>query len=264
MAVLLGSSVNVLTIPIYSSVTWTPPYNGTGVIHCIGAGGAGFDHTSNTYAGGAGGYCQKAVSFATGTDWTLVVGAGGSGAGGETTATDGTHALDSNGGTASSGNAGGSGGTASGGDTNRTGGAGALGGGGAVGVFGTGEAGTAYRAGSSDARGPSFDSAGVLSGGGVGGTKGENEGTSTSQNYNTPSGVRAYGVSFGGGRLYGPDGGFLSGGGSIYANDSGAGDGFGGYGGIGGGGGGTRVSPGTGRPGFGGDGMILIQYLTVG
>ena len=60
MAVLLGSSVNVLTIPIYYSQTWTPPYNGTGVIHCIGAGGAGRDDSTNTRSGGAGGYCQKA------------------------------------------------------------------------------------------------------------------------------------------------------------------------------------------------------------
>ena len=266
MAVLLGSSVKVLTIPIYSSQTWTPPYNGTGVIHCIGAGGAGRDDATNTRSGGAGGYCQKAVSFSTGTDWTLVVGAGGSGAGGETTAADGTHALDSNGGNAaSSTNASGNGGTATGGDTNRTGGAGGEGGGGAVGVFATGEAGQTYRGGTSDARGPAFDSAGVLSGGGVGGVKGITAGYGpTTTYYNTPYGSRQAQYAGGGGGAFGGDGGFLSGGGSVYTNGNGTTDGLAGYGGIGGGGGGTRCSPGTGRPGYGGDGMILIQYLTVG
>ena len=67
------------TIPITISQTWTPPLNGTAIIHCIGAGGGGTGWNATRGAGGGGGYSRKSVTLSTGTNWTFVVGAGGDG-----------------------------------------------------------------------------------------------------------------------------------------------------------------------------------------
>ena len=48
-----GGGGTLYTIPITESTTWTPPYNGTAVIHCIGAGGAGGFDDNNNKTGGA-------------------------------------------------------------------------------------------------------------------------------------------------------------------------------------------------------------------
>ena len=153
-----GGGGTLYTIPITASTTWTPPYNGTAVIHCIGAGGSGAsdENAGNVTGGGAGGYCRKSVTLSTGTNWTMVVGAGGAqsatnnadgNAGGNTTASDGSSSLTANGGGAGLTNSTSAvaGGSASGGDVNNTGGAGGhngkMCGGGAVGVLGTGQAG---------------------------------------------------------------------------------------------------------------------------
>ena len=71
-----GGGATLETVILTKSQTWTPPVNGTGIIHVIGAGGSGSGSTARL-AGGAGGYSRKAVTFSTGTNWTIVVGAGG-------------------------------------------------------------------------------------------------------------------------------------------------------------------------------------------
>ena len=47
MSVILGVNEVLPTIPITKSTTFTPPFNGTAVIHCIGAGGSGGSDENN-------------------------------------------------------------------------------------------------------------------------------------------------------------------------------------------------------------------------
>jgi len=279
MAIKLGAGGGgtLFTIPITKSTTWTPPFDGTAVIHCIGAGGSGSTNTHNQQepgGGGAGGYSRKVVTLATGTNWTMVVGAGGASVGytnngidgGNTTATDGSSSLTANGG---EGGAQGStptpgaGGTASGGDVNNTGGVGGtstndrqMNGGGAVGILGTGNAGDSTtgagvpnqssHGGHSDVQSPQFENTnGELRGGGRGGNFYFNQNTHTQATVN---------------------GGFLAGGGAAIGkfNSMMA---KGGDGGIGGGGGSGRVD-GAGAEeassGAGGAGLIIVMYTAIG
>ena len=250
-------------IPITYSQTWTPPANGTAVIHCIGAGGAGDGNggSGNAGGGGAGGYSKKSVTLSTSTNWTIAVGAGGTGAGngtggngGNTTATDGSSSLTANGGVGGSGTAAGTGGTASGGDVNRTGGAGALtsgGGGGAVGVYGTGEAAANNYAASADVQSPFMSpSYGFLTGGGRGGKTVASR--NQSSNHTGP--------------IAGENGEMFAGGGGVHTRVGYYAEQMAGFGGIGGGGGGAysdSSNPPTSIGGNGGDGIVIIQYLTV-
>ena len=269
----------LFTIPVTKSTTWTPPFDGTAVIHVIGAGGSGAMATDNTLTGGgAGGYSKKTVTLSTGTNWTMVVGAGGlstsgtgSGgngtAGGNTTATDGTHSLTANGGAGGVKNllyvsgAAAAGGTASGGSVNNTGGASGspnyCSAGGAVGVLGTGNAGdnsgfpyaSTKTGGHSDVQSPQFENTnGELYGGGRGGRSGYyGTGVGTTSNV---------------------DGEFLAGGGAVtvqFASKTNQG----GNGGIGGGGGGAVLYPSSNQTqyvasGAGGNGLIIVMYTAIG
>jgi len=269
-----GGGGTLFTIPVTKSTTWTPPVDGTAVIHCIGAGGSGATSQSIEKAGGgaAGGYSRKVVTLSTGTNWTMVVGASGApqngqgngNAGGNTTATDGSSSLAANGGGGgrNSNATAAAGGTASGGDVNNAGGAGGagslpIGTGGAVGILGTGNAGTNHDVGNndvsnsiygghSDVISPQFENTnGELRGGGRGGR------SFTSPV--TPPGDRH-------------NGGFLAGGGAIYsqyANTIQGGDG-----GIGAGGGACTIGASTelGRTtsGAGGHGLIIVMYTAIG
>jgi len=242
-----GGGATLETVVLTKSQTWTPPVNGTGVIHVIGGGASGNSNGGNN-GGGAGGYSRKAVTFATGTNWTITVGAGGGGgtnqnyaAAGSSTAADGSSSLTANGGTA-----GVTGGTASGGDVNfRGGGGGSIssgsvyGGGGAVGVFAEGLYGINYSGGqTTDASGGAESFVVLGLGQLIGGTGG------------------ASGVN-------GEKGGFLCGGGTGYSTDNNT-LATGGKGGIGGGGGGAYHSnTGLRTSGDGGDGIVIVQYLTV-
>lgn len=122
-----------------SSATYTFPFDGTVLVHVIGAGGSGSKQYSSYQAtgGGAGGYSRKEFSVTAGNTATVTTGTGGNGVGYSTTdaqGVDGTASsfvfgastLTANGG--SGGNrylaTGGSGGTATGGDVNYTGGRG--------------------------------------------------------------------------------------------------------------------------------------------
>ncbi len=242
-----GGGAVLETIILTKSQTWTPPVNGTGVIHVIGGGASGNSNEGNN-GGGAGGYSRKAVTFATGTNWTIVVGAGGAGglnqnyaAGGNSTATDGSSSLTANGAAA-----GVTGGSASGGDVNFTGGSGGstssgsvYGGGGAVGVFANGATGTNPAGGQTTDANGGADSFVVLGLGQLIGGKG------------------------GAGGVNAESGGFLSGGGTGYSSTTNA-LAVGGKGGIGAGGGGAYHNNTDYRvAGDGGDGIVIIQYLTV-
>ena len=268
-----GGGGTLFTIPVTKSVTFTPPFNGTAVIHCIGGGASGGTdgQQQNCTGGGAGGYSRKIVTLSTGTNLTLVVGAGGSPVrnssdgndGGNTTATDGSFTLTANGGDKGLTNSttAGAGGTASGGDVNNTGGAGGggstMGGGGAVGILGTGNAGAAathnnnnanniYYGGDSDVQSPQFENTnGELRGGGRGGRFFYREIGSSPVEIN---------------------GGFLAGGGAGFTISAGH-NVFGGDGGIGGGGGTANYtavsSEGMVNSGAGGAGLILIMYTAI-
>ena len=256
---------------LHSSQTWTPPHNGTAMIHVIGAGGSGGVGFAQSYTAGGGyggGYSRKTVTLSTSSPQAVTIGAGGSSV--IRTSSGSTNGI--SGGTSSgfgmtvTGGSGqnvtNSGGSGSGGDVNRTGGAGSDGGGGAVGINGTGEAAPAfnsfYRGGNSDIlslSGELFTSEGYLACGGLGG-RGQFFGMQTSSS--------ASGLS-----PRGDNGGFLAGGGcggSYYAPYAKI---MGGHGGIGGGGGGAAIlGSSTGTPalpisGAGGDGLILIKYLTL-
>lgn len=267
-----GGGGTLYTIPITKSTTWTPPYNGTAVIHCIGAGGGGAGDEGEGYctAGAAGGYSRKSVTLSTGTNWTMVVGAGGAGAnnsangnaGGNTTATDSSSSLTANGGAAglTSSTSAPSGGSASGGDINNTGGAGGSNGnmctGGAVGVLGTGMAGSGATSvesaaygygGHSDVQSPQFENTnGELRGGGRGGKT-------------------QYGNSLS--SIVNSDGGFLAGGGAAWGVSSSR-PAFAGDGGIGGGGGTSNGAGNSSIPitnaGSGGKGLIIVMYTAIG
>ena len=239
-----GGGATLETIMITTSQTWTPPVNGTGVIHVIGGGRSG--SCGDGTGGSAAGYCRKAITFATGTNWTFVVGAGGINtgggngyqAGGNSTATDGSSSMTAYGPTSNSYN----GGSASGGDVNYTGGtgnSGDKGGAGAVSILSNSSGNAVYNSG-----GQTCD---VYAGGfyllGLGQITGGKGGR-------------------GGGR-YGGNGGMFSGGGSGI-NYTGGVFTVGGDGGIGAGGGAAPASSTAYQnPGNGGDGIIIIQYLTV-
>ena len=273
-----GGGGTLFTIPITKSTTWTPPFNGTAVIHCIGAGGGGASDGGEGLcsAGAAGGYSRKVVTLATGTNWTMVVGSGGTGglgdgngsAGGNTTATDGSSSLVANGGGAglTNSSAAVAGGTASGGDINNTGGGGGAGanqnmcGGGAVGVLGTGETGgnafignssaaNSKYGGHSDVQSPQFENTnGELRGGGRGGRFHSNR----------------Y-APYAGGTT--SNGGFLAGGGAA-GNFNSERATSGGDGGIGGGGGTSGMTAASNSGyiigGAGGNGLIIVMYTAIG
>jgi hypothetical protein len=233
-------------------------------IHVIGAGASGraSNSSSNANGGGAGGYCKKnSLAVTTGGSYTVVVGVGGlpqtsqpaaetyhNAGGNSTVAGTGLSAtLTANGGVNNA-----TGGSASNGDVNNTGGAGNTGGGGAVGVYGTGAVGNApayyYRGGTTDAYGDvSLSGFGHIAGG-----KGGN-------------GKTFYGNTTRATENQIESGGFLCGGGSVYARlaQSGLATVYAGDGGIGGGGGGLRTASSGGQwvTGRGGDGIVLIQYL---
>ena len=268
-----GGGGTLFTIPVTKSTTWTPPFDGTAVIHCIGAGGSGGCTTNNSTstAGGGGGYSKKTVTLSTGTNWTMVVGAGGipkttqdiGATGGNTTATDGSSSLVANGGAGGHFNNAGTvlGGTASGGDVNNSGGRGAgttgssylTYGGGAVGVLGTGQDGSqeyggmAGSGGHSDVQSPQFENTnGELRGGGRGGQ-------SMFAYHQNPRNTNP---------IYG---GFLAGGGGNGSN-TGSSSHSGGDGGIGGGGGNCQTYSGSNecRSGAGGNGLIIVMYTAIG
>jgi len=122
-----------------SSSTYTFPYDGTVLVHVIGAGGSGGKQYSNYMCtgGGAGGYSRKEFSVSSGNTATVTTGVGGREAGFQLSDAEGIAGTASSfvfGGstlTANGGGAGqrysqngGAGGTASGGDVNYTGGRG--------------------------------------------------------------------------------------------------------------------------------------------
>ena len=179
-----------------SSYTYTFPYDGTVIVHVVGAGGSGAVQTSvfGATGGGAGGYSQKQFSVTSSTTATVTTGTGGlypapqvsiadGASGGNTTFVLGSDTLTANGGGggASYGTATsvGAGGTASGGTINYTGGpSGARGhayndsststGGGAVNLFNLNTAG--------GSNGTSINSPySATGGGGVGGQGGDIE-----------------------------------------------------------------------------------------
>jgi len=250
-------------ITLTQSQTWVPPQDGNVCIHVIGAGASGRSSTANSSVkgGGAGGYSKKnSLAVTTSGSYTVVVGVGGvpvtavnasyhNAGGASTVAGTGLSAtLTANGGYNNS-----AGGAASGGDVNNTGGAGNTGGGGAVGVYGTGAVGNSptyyYRGGTTDAYGDvSLSGFGHIAGGkgGNGKTFYGNNDTRASENQIE-------------------SGGFLCGGGSVYARlaQTGLATIYAGDGGIGGGGGGLRTASTAGQwvTGRGGDGIVIIQYL---
>lgn len=240
-----GGGTILETIVLTTSQTWTPPFNGTARIHVIGAGASGASSGGFNDSGAAGGYCRKDVTLSTGTNWTVVVGAGGVGtqnqniqAGGNSSATDGSSTLTANG----AGTSKYSPGTASGGDVNYTGGEGGRGsysGGGAVSIHSnsSGNASNYSGGATSDAGVDGFIPLGL---GQLVGGRGGNLGLSSSQ------------------------GGFLSGGGAQLSMNSYV-MASGGDGGIGAGGGCAINSNNAAYRigGRGGDGIVIIQYLTV-
>ena len=260
-------------IALTQSQTWVPPQDGNVCIHVIGAGASGraSDASANANGGGAGGYCKKnSLAVTTSGSYTVVVGVGGApqtttpssasyhnAGGASTVAGTGLSAtLTANGGAGYDGRGASYqllGGSASGGDVNNTGGSGNAGGGGAVGVYGAGAVGNApayyYRGGTTDAYGDvSLSGFGHIAGGkgGNGKTFYGNHDRRASENQIE-------------------SGGFLCGGGSVYARlaQSGLATIYAGDGGIGGGGGGLRTNGTSGQwvTGRGGDGIVLIQYL---
>ena len=264
-----GTTTSLYNVWISRSTTWTPPYSGVVTIHCIGAGGGGGVQTGSTWTrgGGGGGYCRKELTVSTGTNWTMVVGAGGGAAsssggsgsaGGNTSATDGSTTLTANGGgggnTSST-----AGGSASGGDVNFTGGgSNATCGGGCVGTTANGHDGeTSFNAqyGSNYAEcdfvSPYDPLAyGRMTGGEIGGIPFLSE----YNNAHFAANIASHG-------------GFGSGGGAV-SNIAPYFRGTAGNGGIGGGGGGfNNNNNGTVtyscQAGRGGDGIILIQYKSI-
>ena len=196
------SNTEVLVIPTYFVSTTSSFTSGTGAtvavptgaksarIRLYGGGGGGSYNLSVGWGGGAGGYCEKFVTF-TSTDagklFTYTVGGGGAGKtsgstgagsnGGNTTLTTSNMSftnlnMTANGGSGGGTGANGSGGSASGGDVNITGGSGvgnqggeAYGQEGGIGGSITGQSGSNYGGG-----GAGGDSSGPLDGGnGAGG-----------------------------------------------------------------------------------------------
>ena len=251
-----GGSLPV-NIALTESQTWVPPADGNICIHVIGAGGGGQGGNGGG-GGGGGGYCKKTtLAVTTSGSFTVVVGVGGLGATNDATASNGGNStvagtgisatLTANGGTGPATNANGAGGTASNGNVNNTGGQGGFYGGGAVGVYRSNSQNsqTKQRGGgeSSDAMGdPALMGYGYIVGG---------------------KGGKTYNNEYAGRQGVGENGGFLAGGGSLFAG-SGSYDMFAGDGGVGGGGGFCYKHGGTANKaygGTGGDGIVIIQYL---
>ena len=264
-----GGATVAFNVPITKSQTWTPPYNGVGTIHLIGAGGGGGGKSSgmSMSGGGGGGYCNKEVTFSTGTNWTFVIGARGGvasgnhslatgSAGGNTTATDGTISLAANGGAGGlAGTA--AGGTASGGTVNFSGGQSIVGGcGGAIGTQATGaSSATGYAnqwsvaTADSDFIGPYDPLAyGVLTGGSRGGA-GVNlsaANTYSQAGHGGFGGGGGFAMTSVGGLHCAAGSGEIGGGGGSYNNPSN-----------------STVINWSVNPGSGGVGLILIQYKTI-
>ena len=267
MAVIGGAGVPALPqITINKSQTWVPPQDGTVCIHVVGAGGSGAIAASYGNAAGAAGAYAKIPSLAVTTSgsFTLVVGVGGAfrtasaqangSAGGNSTIagtgitgtlTCGGGAAGAYGGGAAAGGA--VSGSASQGWAGYSGGVGNVSGG-AVGIFATGNESSTSASGSLAVRdGAATDAAfGGLAMSGHGAICGGTAGGQWSQN------AIVYG-----------DGDDLCGGGYGYATgSSGA---RGGKGGVGAGGGPFFPSGEYytyGNSGAGGNGIILIQYLS--
>ena len=81
-----GGSASYPTIFLHNSQTWVPPQDGNIMIHVIGAGGSGFGgNTPSCTSGAAGGYCRKnSLAVTTSGSFTVVVGAGGARVGNST------------------------------------------------------------------------------------------------------------------------------------------------------------------------------------
>ena len=253
-----GGSASYPTFFLHKSQTWVPPQDGNICIHVIGAGGGGAGYSgSYPRSGAAGGYSKKnTLAVTTSGSFTVVIGAHGNGAAGNSGTAGGASTVAGTGLSATltaNGGAGGiydsgtpAGGTASGGDVNNTGGAGSyVGGGGGVGLTGTGEQSSSYnsswRAGGCDVVGNFWTSTmGQLAGG-----KGP---------------LAIYQDNWTG---YPPQRAEpLSGGAWNWTGASQAGQVSGGDGGIGGGGGSARhVNTSNARGGDGGEGIVVIQYI---
>lgn len=117
-----------------SGTSYTTPAGCASIyVEAVGAGGAGGTTGAGTTGsaaggGGAGAYCAKFFTVSASTAYTYAIGAGGTGAGGNTTFTVGATTITAGGGAqganagaASQGKAGGNGGTATNGDVNVTG-----------------------------------------------------------------------------------------------------------------------------------------------
>lgn len=280
-------------IALLSSQTWVADFTGTVRVHVIGAGGAG--QSNDGTGGAAGGYSRKDILVTLGDSFAVTVGAGGLAGG-----TDGSpssfvgsgHNLLANGGQGGrAANQGPSaGGTASGGDYNITGGRGAAvtisygnptcTGGGAVGLLGVGH----------DSLGGHPEFITTSGGAGIGGQSFQHGGGSGGparlfDNTHSTPGPALIGTRVGvfdvanilpspghGGRWWPDnmvDGGPGAGGAGVGGERAGHGGAFagggagkwGGHGGYGGGGGGASGS--GSRGGFGGDGIVLLEILSV-
>lgn len=238
-----GGGATLDTIILHTSQTWTPPFNGTARIHVIGSGSSGAGGSANS--GGSGGYGRKDVTLSTGTNWTITVGAGGVGGltvsisnGSLSRATNGSDNILANGGTFTSGAS-----VGSGGDVNRTGQNGLCqnyGGGGAVHFYSDPTSST---------------------------TTGTSAGGQTTDASLGDFTLLGLGQIFGGvggnaGVGHGANGGAFCGGGAQFANLQYGYSCVGGSGCLGGGGGACQGELTT-RGGNGGDGVIIIQYLTL-
>ena len=252
-----GGSASYPTFFLHKSQTWVPPQDGNICIHVIGAGGGGAGYSGSPRSGAAGGYSKKnTLAVTTSGSFTVVIGAHGNGAAGNSGTAGGNSTVAGTGLSATltaNGGAGGiydsgtaAGGTASGGDVNNTGGDGVyIGGGGGVGLTGAGEQGSSYnssyRAGGCDVVGNFWTSTmGQLAGG-----KGP---------------LAIFQDNFTG---YPPQRAEpLSGGAQNWTGASQGGQVSGGDGGFGGGGGQARhASTSNARGGDGGEGIVVIQYI---
>jgi len=269
MPVKLGGSAGGAfpQLTITKSQTWVPPQDGNICIHVIGGGGGGAGNENRS--GGAGGYCKKnSLAVTTAGSFTITVGARGYRGIGDTPGSNGGNSqvsgtglstLTANGGTMGTGYAGnpayqtGAGGSASGGNVNNTGGGGRSDGypqgGGAVGIYTTGQSATTAGGGQTDAAITQAGLANSAFGEICGGRAGTNSYSSDVDNN--------------AGQNPSVDAGDLSGGGGngVYVA---VGTVHGGSATIGGGGGANTAHASaatTSFAGFGGSGLVLIQYL---
>ena len=72
------------SISFTSSTTWSPAQNMYAKVYVIGGGGGGSFTSGNGCGGGAGGTAVSLLNLASGTTYTVTVGAGGTGGGGST------------------------------------------------------------------------------------------------------------------------------------------------------------------------------------